>query len=152
MGNEEVLEPVDEAEDKAGEEVGFYGRNLHGDFGDRYGIDDDLKNPEDYAIEDDEREAHGDDLERQGEEFEHRFDDAVQNAHHQPAERKECRAAGVSDFFRQKIGHAIERACVDNDTEDEVFDHGADYSTPSYANAALLTNRIYSVFIKLQAF
>lgn len=75
--DEEVFRPVDETEEETGEEISFDAGYREADALDHYGIDNDIKNPEDYTIEDDERKAEGDDLEGKREEFEDGFYDGI---------------------------------------------------------------------------
>jgi hypothetical protein len=50
MMDEHMFDPIDEAEEDSGEEVGFDAGYLERDALNHYGIDNDVKNPEDYAV------------------------------------------------------------------------------------------------------
>lgn len=77
MMDKHMFDPIDETEEDAGKEIGFdagYGeRHAFND----YRIDYDVKNPEDYAVEDEEREANRENMEREGQKLQNRLDDGI---------------------------------------------------------------------------
>lgn len=122
--NEEVFRPVDETKQETGKEIRFGAGYGEGDALDHYGIDNDVKNPEDYPIEDDERKAEREDLEGKREELEDGFYDGVQDAHDKGASRKKRKAARVLDLVRKKINDAVQGCAVKENSDEELFEHG----------------------------
>lgn len=93
--DEEMFNPVDETKEESREEISLYGRYRKGYSLDHYSIENYIKNPEDHAIQKHERNPDRKDMDGEGEDFEHRLDDGIENAHDDTANDEESGAARI---------------------------------------------------------
>ena len=93
-----MFNPVDETEEEPREKISLYGRNGKGDSLNHYSIENNIENPEDYAVQEYERDADRKNMERKREEFEYRLYDGIEDAHDDAANGEESNAARVGDI------------------------------------------------------